>query len=239
MIVEDNPSAALELEMMLEEMGHKPLAKIDNGKEAIANIQEEEPDLIILDIDLIGDMNGIEVARQVSSLRIPLIFITGHRERPVFEDAQSVNPLGYLTKPLDQLMLESLLSYAAKQYLTLDEFENMEAAPRLMIKDSVLVKRNTAFHRIKVEDIAYIQSDGNYCTIHTHSRKYVLKSSLRKLLEKLSSEIFSPIHKRYLVNLGKLDSVDFFANVVVVGGDELPLGRHFRQSLMERFEVLK
>ena len=241
LLVEDDLSSALEVEMLLGEMGHELLGKIDNGCEALNFILLEQPDIVIMDIGLRGSMSGIEVAKQVSHLQIPIIFTTAFKEKSTYEASKEAYTFGYLVKPFDKLTLQSALEQAAKAVCKQSDLDEEELVPESVgqVSGSLLVKRGNVFYKVRLDEINYVQSEGNYCTLYTDNRKFVLKTSLKKMLESLTMEHFSPVHKSFIVQLDKLESIDVKSNKLTVGKATLPVGRNYKNKLIERFKMLK
>ncbi|HFA50186.1 MAG TPA: response regulator transcription factor [Bacteroidetes bacterium] len=241
LLVEDDPSFALDVEILLAEMGHDLVAKIDNGCDALNFILSEQPDIVIMDIGLKGSLSGIEVAKRVGHLQIPIVFTTAFKEKSTFEAAMETYSFGYLVKPFDKLTLRSTLKQAAKAVCKQSDLEEQTGASEdeTILTDSLLVKRSNTLHKVRLDEINYIRSEGNYCTLYTEKRKFVLKTSLKKMLEELPLEHFSPVHKSFVVQLDKIGSIDLKMNKLMVGDKVLPLGRNFKNRLIERFKVLK
>jgi len=84
-----------------------------------------------------------------------------------------------------------------------------------------------------LSDILWIQSDGNYCSIHTGDKKYVLKKSLVKILELLSADYFIRVHMKFIVAIDKIIKLDLSVNKVFIGENELAVGPRFRADLIK------
>jgi len=80
LIVEDNLSFALEVEMLITESGYSLLGSVESAAKALTLITKNKPDLILLDIGIKGTMNGIELAEIIEELMIPIIFMTQSRD---------------------------------------------------------------------------------------------------------------------------------------------------------------
>ena len=91
LIVEDNISFALELEMILDEIGYQIIATVDNSAEALDIIFSKEPDLILMDIDIKGNLSGTQIGQKIKHLNIPIIFITSFDNKERYEDARQSN----------------------------------------------------------------------------------------------------------------------------------------------------
>lgn len=241
LLVEDDKSAALDVEMLLEEVGLKLMAVIDNADEAIKFIYQEQPDLIIMDVALRGAATGLDIAKEIKHLRIPVVFTTSYNDKKVFEEAKTAYSFGYLVKPFDKLSLLSTLEQAVKVLYPSED--NLElptgAVAGDVLRGVILVKHVNTLYPVRFEEILFIQGEGNYCSIHTENRKFMLKMSLRKLLEAIPPNEFSPVHKSFIVRLDKVESIDVGSGKLVVYKEVLPLGRNFKNAFLERFNVLK
>jgi len=110
LVVEDEPITALSMSDLLEIWGYKTCEPASTAQEAIARTEEEKPDLILMDINLKSDINGIEAAKRLRSrFRVQVIFITGYIDEYIRKEAELAEPVGYLVKPLDFTVLKSIL----------------------------------------------------------------------------------------------------------------------------------
>jgi len=103
LIVEDDDIFAAYLEAALAELGYAVLAPVAKGEDAIARVRAYKPDLILMDINLAGEVDGIETSRHIQSFAdVPIIYLTGHVETSFLEKAKVTLPYGYLTKPVSK-----------------------------------------------------------------------------------------------------------------------------------------
>jgi len=101
LVVEDEVIIAKYLKMELELTGYDVCGFVRSGEEAIIKAKEKNPDVILMDINLYGKMDGIDAAKEIISLKdIPIIFCTGYGKKEFVERAQKLNPLAYLRKPI-------------------------------------------------------------------------------------------------------------------------------------------
>jgi len=114
LIVEDEMSIALELEMLIDELDYELIDIIDNAEEALTIILEKSPDLILMDIGIKGKYSGIEVAEKIKHLPIAILFITNYHSKEIFQRAKSTNFAGYLTKPISKISVQSAIEIALR-----------------------------------------------------------------------------------------------------------------------------
>ncbi|WP_319578038.1 response regulator [uncultured Methanospirillum sp.] len=112
-IVEDEFVTGLEIQARLEDLGYEVLAIIDTGEEAVTRAGGLLPDIMIMDITLKGEMNGIEAARIIKNMYgIPVIYLTAHSDEATVQQAVQSEPFGYLIKPLEERALNTTIRMA-------------------------------------------------------------------------------------------------------------------------------
>ncbi len=114
LIVEDNLSFSLELEMLIDEMGYQLVDSVDNSERALEIIHSKMPDLILMDIDINGNLSGTQVGEKIKHLDIPIIFTTSFDDESHYKDAQDSNIIGYLIKPISKFSLKTNIDMAIK-----------------------------------------------------------------------------------------------------------------------------
>ena len=113
MIVEDERILAADLEDRLEAMGHGVCARVSSGEQAVATAREKNPDLILMDIQLEGEMDGIQAATIIKANQgLPIIYLTAHADQAMLERAKITEPFGYLIKPFQTRELRSTIAMA-------------------------------------------------------------------------------------------------------------------------------
>ncbi|OHB47288.1 MAG: two-component system response regulator [Planctomycetes bacterium GWF2_40_8] len=100
MIVEDEWITAEDIKMRLQALGYTVSSPASTGKEAIQKAKEDKPDLVLMDIVLKGEMDGIEAASQIHTcLDIPIIYLTAYADEKILDRAKITKPSGYIVKP--------------------------------------------------------------------------------------------------------------------------------------------
>ena len=110
LIVEDEVILTAWLKMQLEDEGFCVCGSFTTGEEAVEFVQNTKPDLILMDINLVGEIDGIETAEEIiKKSNIPIIYMTGYEEPEIYERAQKTNPIAYLIKPIGIWNLKPIL----------------------------------------------------------------------------------------------------------------------------------
>jgi len=105
-------------------------------------------------------------------------------------------------------------------------------------KDALFIKGNDIYNRIETVDIEWVESDGNYSIINTNDKKFAVKISLTKFKQELPENNFIQIHKRYIVNIKKINGIDPLNNEVILDNQTIPIGRTYKKELLNRLKLL-
>jgi len=102
LIVEDEIITAMSLQHLLELWGYVTCGQATSGREAVEKADVEKPDILLIDVSLSGNINGIQAAREIRSrLSSPIIFITGYSDKETMKEIQDIEPAGWFIKPVD------------------------------------------------------------------------------------------------------------------------------------------
>jgi DNA-binding LytR/AlgR family response regulator len=212
LIVEDEVLIAEFIFELLTEESFNSI-KIANSKEEANQIMNEfEPDIILMDINLNGSNSGIELAKQKNA-NAAIIFLTGQYDNDLMTKALGTNPESYLTKPIKQNDL-----FAAIQLAFL----------KSQLK-SVTVKDGSNTIKIKLDSILYVKSDGNYIDIHAISKKYSVRMSLEAFLNETKDSNFIRVHRSYVINKSKVTKSN--STTAFIGTEEIPISRNLNFEL--------
>jgi len=117
LIVEDEGIVALDLKRRLSKLGYAVTGTAASSDQALELAAADPPALILMDIHIKGDLNGIETARLILDRQpVPIVFLTAHSDAATLEEAKSVTPYGYLVKPFEERSLQSTIEMAIYKY---------------------------------------------------------------------------------------------------------------------------
>jgi two-component system LytT family response regulator len=185
---------------------------------ALEYLNSNGVDLIFLDIEM-PDVSGMDFAKAINKHGLAIIFITAHSEYAVH--SYELEAVDYLLKPFD---LTRFLVAVRKAEQTLQRQSGKN-------KDYLFVNTGSDVRKIWLNEILYIESDGNYVIYHTGAEKILVRSSIKDTLKNLPG-IFVQIHRSYIVALDKILKIQ--NNHVFVGNIKISIGANFKQALMER-----
>lgn len=113
LIVEDEILTAASIKTVLLQMGYEVTSIVDSGEEAIQKAEQEHPDIILMDIKIKGDLDGIEAAKTIyDKHKIPFIYLTSFSNTPTRKRAEATNPSGYVLKPFNEKQLQKTIEKA-------------------------------------------------------------------------------------------------------------------------------
>jgi PAS domain S-box-containing protein len=128
-IVEDESVAAWYLQEALENMGHEVVDSVASGEEAMQLVSETQPELVLMDIRLQGEMDGIATAEQIRrDFNIPVVYLTAHADDATLSRAIATNPFGYLVKPFQEREVHTTIEIALRRHELEQRTENTKSA---------------------------------------------------------------------------------------------------------------
>lgn len=237
LIVEDDLNAALDLQMMLEEMGYTVQGRVDNSAKAMEVIFTKKPDVILMDIDIKGQMTGTEIGQHIKHLNIPIIFTTGFDNIKHYKDAQKTNMYGYIIKPVNQFTLQANIESLIKSK-TADDFKFNELKEEVVLAKTIFLKKKSTYHKIDFSDVQCIEADGKYALLYVGDDKYISKYSLSEMEKIIPQNKFMRIHRSYIINMDYLVAFAPSMNSVrIKQGKELPISRSYKDAFMTKINI--
>ena len=237
LIVEDNLLFALELEMLIKEIGYSVAGRVDNSNEALEIINQCPPDLILMDIEIKGNLNGIEIAKLISPSKIPVLFITSLGTPDIYEQVKVINNLGFLVKPIDKYSLITTINLAIK---TMNRSSSSDSIEDVVISEEALfIKKRGQFHKIPFSEIEIITANGDYTTIHTQSGDFISDQRIGQLEKLLSKNGFIRVHRSHIVNIRYIEVFDRENNELLLGKKQIAVSRRQRKRVIEAISLYK
>ncbi len=230
LIVEDDMIIAANISLQLSNLGYEVTGIETKAEEAIHHALETKPDMILMDIQLRGQSNGIDAAKAIRKyLDIPLIYLTANVDDSSFQKAKETHPYAFIAKPFTNINLERTIALVEdkirEKHDQLAVVENHEGSQ----DDRIFIRNNNKLIKVMLNDIFYIEADRNYCKITTVNQSYMVVSPMNKLCEKIDPKQFVRIHRSFVVNYAKLDSVA--DSYVEVNSKLIPIGKLYKEDL--------
>ncbi|KPM48240.1 LytR/AlgR family response regulator transcription factor [Jiulongibacter sediminis] len=234
LIVEDEMLIGANISMILEELGYEISGLVPRAEDALLNIKSNKPDIILLDIQLKGNMDGIALAEVIQQTNpVPVIFLTANSDEAHFNKAKETNPYAFLSKPFKKRDLQRALELTINRLRAETKDEPEESS---VVSDRIFVRDHEKLVKIAIQDIQYIEAERNYCRICSNNKDHILTTTLKSLEEKLPSNPFLRIHRSFIVNLHHIDEVGL--TNISVAGKTLPVSKSYRDDLLKRLQKI-
>ncbi|WP_425237559.1 LytR/AlgR family response regulator transcription factor [Ulvibacterium sp.] len=238
LVVEDDMIIAANISLQLTNLGYEVTGIETKGEGAILNANVNPPDIILMDINLRGTLDGVQTAQTIQKKAdIPIIYLTANTDEASFLRAKETRPLAFITKPFIKLNLQRTIALAVERLRENEgKKEFGEKMDLQILDDRIFVRHNGKMAKLLLDDILYIEADRNYCTIVTTISNYVLASTLKTMQESLPASKFVRVHRSYMVNIAKLDVVG--ENHLEIGRIVIPFSKSQREFLLGRLHTI-
>ncbi len=235
-IVEDEPLYADQLEILVRQAGFWHIGGADNAAEAFEMIQTVQPDFILLDINIKGEVDGIELADRINRLdaEIFIIYVTSYQDERTFARASKTGPVAYLSKPIDEQDLLRTLELLVNRIGDLPQSENKGS----FSESSFFLKSDQKLEKVKLSAIRFIEIQNRVCVIDVGHKQYKLRRSLQELEGRLPEGLFTRVHRSFLVNMTHMDSYDTSRNHIVMGDSMIPVSKAYKADVLGSLELL-
>ncbi len=237
LIVEDEMIIGAKISMQLEQLGYEVSGLLPRGEEVEKLVAENRPDIVLLDIQLKGDLDGIETGKLLTEKwNIPIIYLTANSDEATFNLAKATKPSAFIAKPFRQIDLQRAIELTLTRIKPSEEIPEDSNLPvkeiSSILNDRIFVKHKDRMVKILFKDILFIEAIRNYSKIITNGGEYLLSITLKKIEEKLPETVFLRIHRSYLVNILLIEEVS--DNRVFIGKHEVPMSGVLKDNLMQR-----
>jgi len=225
-VVEDEMIIAATIVNTLKKLNYAVANPASSYVAALEMIGKEQPHLLLLDINLGGQKDGIDVAEYVRAhYHLPIIFLTANSDIATVQRAKTVKPNAYLLKPFTKDDLFASIEIAISNY-----YESNDKASK---KDNIIIKSGYDYVNIKISDIVFIESNDNYVLIQLISGKpLVARSTLSEMLQKLPDNDFTRINRSIIINHSFINKIE--TDQVVVADNKFAITSKSKQELVEK-----
>ena len=237
LVVEDEMIIGAKISMQLTNLGYEVSGLLSRGEDVPFHVAENKPDIILLDINLKGNLDGIETAKLLSANgHTPIIFLTANSDEATFNRAKAVKPAAFISKPFKQLDLQRAIELTISRMEEKQSDKDMgetelEERPSFL-NDRMFVRNKDRMVKIMFDDVLFIEAVRNYSRIITRNNEFLLSINLKIIEDKLPAPVFVRIHRTYLVNITKIDEVA--ENHVMIGQREIPMSGGLKENLLQR-----
>jgi DNA-binding LytR/AlgR family response regulator len=245
LIVEDEFMISEDIAMRLGDYGYRVAGIAPSAQAAIEILDKGDVDLVLVDINIDGDTDGIELAKIIlDKYKIPFIYLTSLANKAVVERAKETCPSAYLLKPFNdrqvQIAIElALINYSSNTRAIPNqehELSRSEKISMLTLNDSLFLKKDTHYDRVRFSNILYLSSQSNYTVVHTTTGYYMYACLLKTFEELLPVNVFVRVHRSFIVNLQAVTGLE--GGMVFINETEIPVSKSRRDELYKNLKIL-
>ncbi len=240
LIVEDEMIIAANISLQLNELGYEVTGIVPRGEEALMHIKSETPDILLLDINLKGSLDGIETALEMQKTQdIPVIYLTANADDAHFNRARETHPYAFVAKPFKKLDLQRAIELTVSQIGSRNENNSDFKSKKneaFILNDCIFVRHLNSMVKVNIEDVLYIEAERNYCRIFTKNKEYLLVITLKEMDKKLPSKHFLRIHRSYIINISQITEIA--TSHIVIGRKAIPISKPLKKELLKRLQTI-
>jgi DNA-binding LytR/AlgR family response regulator len=230
-IIEDEVPAQEILISYIDKVPDLKLIEVCNSAlKASSVLKSNQVDVIFLDINL-PNISGISFLKTLE--KPPMVIMTTAYSNYAAESFEYDAIVDYLVKPFDfERFLKAVNKLESKQLASrqLLQFQSVQDISKN--KEYIFVNVDKTLHKIRLEEILYLQSDRNYVTIVTKELSLSFIDSLKNWVNRLKQDNFLQIHKSFILNVDYIEKLT--GNLVYVNKEKLPVGKTFKKELFEK-----
>jgi two-component system, LytTR family, response regulator len=242
-VVDDEQLAREELCFLLGQLGGVELiGQASNGIEALRVVEETNPDLVMLDVQMPG-LTGFEVARRLvrASVDTHFVFVTAYDQHAI--EAFEVNAVDYLLKPFDADRLQHAIDRARTRIASQSDTALAERLQALLasheprVVDRLVVRNGERFELVPLAAIDWVEAANNYVQLHCGLKQHLLGETLTSLERRLDPRQFLRVHRSRMVNTSRIVAVHLLMGgtyeLELRDGTRLTSGRQYREAVQQ------
>jgi DNA-binding LytR/AlgR family response regulator len=196
-----------------------------NAIEAKLLLAETTVDILFLDIQM-PDLTGIELLKTLPNVRPSIILTTAYEKHAV--DGYQLGISYYLLKPITFERFFQAVDKAISEKMPAHEAHLH--TENTVLNEHIFLKTGSKIVRVSFQDLLYVEGFREYIKIHTATQRHIVYQSLSKILEALPADNFVRVHRSYIVNVSKIESID--GHLIKIGSEEIPISKSQRDAFM-------
>ena len=242
LVIEDTESEEQALVDVLQDNDYNIVGVAKNYSEALSLFYSENIDLIIIDIFLNGQPDGITFAETITltpNISKPFVFLTSSKDREIFERAKLTKPYSFLMKPFNELEVLFAIEMAIEKFY--EQINSFYSSDNNSVIGSnyLFIKKKNSLKKVSFDDIVYIEVEERYCTVITLNDRFLVTLSLTKILAVLDENKFKRTHRNFIVNINKINEIILNENLILLDGNyKITLSDNYKE-FVHKFKILK
>ena len=244
LVVEDESIVSKDIQYSLKKLGYNVVGVAATGQKAIELCGEKLPDIILMDIMLKGDINGIEASTRIKeSYNIPVIFLTAYADENTLSKAKVTEPYAYIIKPFKEIDLHTSIEMAfykhSKELEILKERDMLyNIVENKENKEFIFVKSKSRLIKLNSKDIFFIEALKDYVAINTLNKRYTIHSTMKDIERKMPQDFFLRVHRSYIVRLDIIAQIEQPNLILEENNKIIPIGGSYKEELIKRINLI-
>lgn len=241
LMVEDDMIIAADISMQLTKLGYEVIGINTRGEDALQTIENNRPDIVLMDIVLNGKMNGIETAEVIlEKFRVPVIFLTSNSDDATFQRALNAKPYAFISKPFQKAELARTIRLALQRIeVELESEPVAESSDHVStMEDRLFIKHKDQMVKVLLTEVLYAEADRSYCKIYTEKQSYLLSVPLRTIEAQLPPNTFLRVHRSFVVNLQKIDAISEYHEYLTIQSFKVPISRRLKEKVVKHLTMI-
>ncbi len=244
LVVEDESIVSKDIQYSLKKLGYNVVGVAATGQKAIDLCGEKMPDIILMDIMLKGDINGIEASTRIKeSYNIPVIFLTAYADENTLSKAKVTEPYAYIIKPFKEIDLHTSIEMAfykhSKELEILKERDMLyNIVENKENKEFIFVKSKSRLIKLNTKDIFFIEALKDYVVINTINKRYTIHSTMKDIERKMPQDYFLRVHRSYIVRVDKIAQIEQPNLILEDNNKIIPIGGSYKEELIKRINLI-
>lgn len=239
LVVGDRDSARTDISKLLVDLGHTVLGQTATGEEAIQLVSTEQPDVVLMDMMLSGDMNSINATRIIQTrFDVPVIFLTAFTDEALINKARVVQPYGMIVKPLKMIDVHAAIQMALyKHARNVDVLRERNMLHQRASTGQVLpffLKQGARHIRLHLRDIRFVEALRDHVALHVKHERLIAHTTLRNIESRLPPDEFMRVHRSYIVRLDKIASIQMPDILLENDKRLIPIGETYTSGVVAR-----
>ena len=211
LVVEDDMIVGTHIVTLLDQAGYEVVGLLTSGESVLEQLKTVKPDLILMDIGLKGELDGIETSQVIlNNYQIPVIYLTANSDKATFERAKATKPFAFISKPFKPINLTRNIELVITRIADESEQQTAISQPSHFtpLNDRIFVRDKDRMVKINLRDIYFAKAERNYCRLFTEKKEYLLSLPLKAFETKIASDFFERVHRSFLVNINRVEEFD-------------------------------
>lgn len=244
LVVEDPKAIAIDINARMKDMGYKITDIVSTAEKAYESIENNRPDIVLMDLNLRGKTNGFEAAAYIDeNYELPVMFLTAKMDMKAIKQVADTKAYAFVGKPFndEELKANAELAYARHNaWVELRKKRDLylSLVDQNSVQEFLFVRADYRLNKIRLADVQYIEALKDYVMINTGENTYTTHATMKEMMRRLPMRDFVRVHRSYITRIDKIQSIKY-PDLLLEGSNKiLPIGGLYRKELYRRLNML-